>query len=232
MNSDRESFLNELTAHIFWAVGEIYPDDKKIIVKKCKDDSVKSSVSSIKSLFSDGVLASVGEDLTFSDFSAILAENTTKKYGFAVELNSHILNHYVLTVYPVKKFNKLYFTITETENFDKSITFISKKNMVSYNLSDILYISYGNHCVEIHTASKIDSLFYISFSAAADLLLKHPNFLRSYKNCIVNMDKVAEIKNDTFVMCNGDNISIPKRRLRDILNTYKEYIILKKMQEL
>ena len=41
------------------------------------------------------------------------------------------------------------------------------------------------------------------------------------------MDKVKCIENYLFVMTNNEVISIPKRRLKEIKNIYKEYVILK-----
>ena len=41
------------------------------------------------------------------------------------------------------------------------------------------------------------------------------------------MDKVQKIENDAFVMNNGDIISIPKRRLKEIKNSYNKYMLLK-----
>ena len=38
------------------------------------------------------------------------------------------------------------------------------------------------------------------------------------------MDKVVRVENDSFIMTNNDVIAIPKRRLKEIKNIYKEYL--------
>ena len=115
----------------------------------------------------------------------------------------------------------------EAENTEDIITFHLKKSTVNFNINDIIYVGYGNHCVEIHKTEECINMFSISFADAADVFLKHKNFIRSYKNCLVNMDKVKYVDNDLFVMDNGEVISIPKRRLKEIKKIYSEYVILK-----
>ena len=114
-------------------------------------------------------------------------------------------------------------TVTDYEHSDNTITLMFKKNAVNIRLSDILYVDYGNHSVEIHSTGGCSSFFSVSFSDVADRLLKHDNFLRSYKNCLVNMDRIAQVAYDAFIMDNGVSISIPKRRLKEIKKYYDDY---------
>ena len=68
----------------------------------------------------------------------------------------------------------------------------------------------------------------VTFADAAESVLKNRCFLRSYKNCVVNMDRIKGVDGDSFIMDNGDVISIPKRRLRDIKSEYDTYLALRR----
>ena len=225
------NFYRELTQQLFYSVAEIFPAEEKVLVHYVKDNPdfcLKSlSKAELELEFGEKILKNDEKSIDFDFFSDILKQNIPKNIGLSVQTRPDILEYFILSLYPADDKKKLYATLNKAKCSSESITFVSKKSPVSYRLSDILYISYGNHCVEIHTENNTQKLFYIGFSDAADILLTHNNFLRSYKNCVLNMDKVQKIEDDAFVMNNSDIISIPKRRLKEIKNSYNKYMLLK-----
>ncbi|MBQ2896819.1 MAG: LytTR family transcriptional regulator [Clostridia bacterium] len=225
-----ENFYDRLVKSLFLLAGEIFLNEGNTSIHfyDARSDLKPEvlSLEGLKELLSDKITTDLNgiSKLTYSDFAAI---NSAKTFLFCAQTRPKIVRRYTAVIYPSGEKNRLYFTVRETDNTENIITFQLKKSSVNFNINDILYIGYGNHCVQIHKADECISMFSISFPDAADVFLKHKNFVRSYKNCLVNMDKVKCIENDLFVMTNNEVISIPKRRLKEIKNIYKEYVILK-----
>lgn len=225
-----ENFYDRLVKSIFLLAGEIVLTENDAIVSfyDARSDLKPEvlSLDGLKQLLTDKIITDLDGilKLSYSDFASI---TSAKTFAFSAQTRPRIVRRYTAVIYPSEEKNRLYFTVRETENTENIITFQLKKNSVNFNIDDIIYIGYGNHCVQMHKADECISMFSISFSDAADVFLKHKNFVRSYKNCLVNMDKVKCIENDLFVMTNNEVISIPKRRLKEIKNIYKEYVILK-----
>lgn len=233
MNSS-DMFFAQFSKSIFDVVGEVMLDDETVCLRYAKgnDDIVGKalsfeeahSFSNNKTTIDTGNLKNIKMDT----LKKIYNENTARKsYSFTASVKRNVVKRYVLTFYAVKGENKLYFTVNEAENAKRQISFMSRKNTVNFDVDNIIYIGYGNHCVKIFTTDKCCNMFNISFNDAADMVLQYRNFTRSYKNCIINMDKVVRVENDSFIMTNNDVIAIPKRRLKEIKNIYNEYLNLK-----
>lgn len=229
-----DMFFTEFSKHIFCAIAEIFLDSERVILhysKECEDISGDTlTISEALELLNGRIVIDTGNvgRINIAELKKIYSESASKKsYFFSANVKPNIVKRFVLTLYPVHGKNKLYASVCESESAENTITFISRKNLLNFDLSDIIYIGYGNHCVRVFTSNGCTNMFNISFSDAADMLLRHCNFTRSYKNCIINMDKVIRIENDSFIMSNNDIISIPKRRLNEIKNIYQEYIITK-----
>lgn len=228
--NDYENFYTQLVKSVFLLTGEIIIDENDAVFKfyNARSDLNPGTLSfeGLKKLFADRIVTDLNGivKLSKNDF---LSLNSAKSYNFCAETRPKIVKRYTAIIYPSGEKGRLFFTMREAENTEDIITFHLKKSTVNFNISDILYVGYGNHCVEIHKTEECINMFSISFADAADVFLKHKNFIRSYKNCLVNMDKVKYIDNDLFVMDNGEVISIPKRRLKEIKKNYEEYVILK-----
>ena len=225
-----ENFYAQLVKSVFALAGEILlkENDINVTFYEARSDLEPGTLTfdGLKQLFSEKIVTDLNGLLTlgYADFSKI---SSARSFNFCAETRPRIVKRYTAYIYPSGENGKLYFTVRESENTENIISFQLKKSSVNFNINDILYIGYGNHCVEIHKTEECINMFSISFADAADVFLRHKNFVRSYKNCLVNMDKVKCIENDLFVMTNGENVPIPKRRLKEIKKTYEEYVILK-----
>lgn len=160
-------------------------------------------------------------------FDAVPSKDCVKKCCFKVLEKKGILTTFTFKARFDFTKKKYYLTVEKSAAANETVTFMFKKNAVNVKLSDIIYVDYGNHSVEVHTAGGKMSFFSVRFEDAAKILLENQNFLRSYKNCIVNMDRIISYEKDAFLMENDVHISIPKRRKKDILKAYNDYLLMK-----
>lgn len=227
------SCFYEMLSSIYKATGVLYPLEKNIRILFF--DNVIGTFSEkteLKTFFELFGSVTADEMRKLKDFvSDFLNEkhvgNSVKKMCFTVQEKPKIFAQYVVELISNSQYDSFFVAVSKAESLSDTITLMLKKNAVTIKLSDIIYVDYGNHSVEVHCTSGNESFFSVSFSDVAEKLLKNQNFLRSYKNCIVNMDRVECARDDSFIMDNGVRISIPKRRLRQILKEYNDYRIIK-----
>lgn len=111
----------------------------------------------------------------------------------------------------------------------KSSRFIEVKEsreMVKILIRDILYADYDNHYIQIHTKDNTIKT-YLSFQDFAPVLLKYPQFLNCYRNCIINMDSVASLYDNDFLLKNGERIPITREKRSEIRQFYADYAFQK-----
>ncbi len=230
-----QSFYERLVRRIFCVTAVIDLCPREVTFEYVSTDSslcqktvslaeARKLLSEYVSFDTNGVL-----NMTYEDLLSVYKDTYRKKsFLLSCEVKRNVLKKYIMSLYPAEGEKKIYVTVSESESSEKVLTFKSKKTEVSFDMQKIVYVGYGNHCVEFYFSdSGCSRLFNVLFCDIADVLLQHKNFVRSYKNCIVNMDKVGHISNDCFIMSDGSNIPIPKRRCKDIMHTYGEYMILK-----
>lgn len=230
-----EDFYEKLAQRIFCAVAVIDLKKKNVTYKYVRGDESlcgkTTDLAELKGFLSRRASFDTNSvsGMTYDDLRAVYAGTYRKKsFLLSCEVKRNVLKKYVVSFYPVSGDKKLYVTAAEAESSESVLNFVSKKTEISIDMNKILYVGYGNHCVEFYCSDGCcNKLFNVAFGDVADVLLHHKNFVRSYKNCIVNMDKVKSVLKDCFIMSDGSNIPIPKRRCRDILHTYGEYTVLK-----
>ena len=235
MDEYRESVqtYKDMLEHIFMLTAEISVTDKTLRILSFAQDSSKegqlyfvSDADKYLDFFSEDEKRNFVDILNCESIKSIFADAEPKKICFSALSKKNICGKFVVSLYPQKLSGKIYMTVTDYDRSEHMITLMFKKNAVNIKVSDIYYVDYGNHSVDIHSIHGINNFFSVTFADVADILLKYHNFIRSYKNCIVNMDKISSVDGDSFIMENGDRISIPKRRLKEILQHYRDYKIL------
>lgn len=90
-------------------------------------------------------------------------------------------------------------------------------------LSDIVYTDYHNHYIQIHTKDCVIRS-YMSFADFSEMLKPYPQFLCCYRNCMVNMDKVASMEENSFIMNNKERIPISKKIKGEVRQSYADYV--------
>ncbi len=150
-----------------------------------------------------------------------------QSYCFSVNASNGIIKHFCLKLVPSGR-ETLFAVLEKRSSSGEVLTLMQNKTAVNIRISDIYYADYENHSVIIHTKSDRKRFFSVTFPAVAEILTDFGGFLRSYKNCMVNLDKVKCISEDCFIMANNDTIAIPKRRAREIKGAYAEYLSVQK----
>lgn len=107
--------------------------------------------------------------------------------------------------------------------FQHYIELKEERHQTRVLLSDILYTDYSNHYIQIHTPERVIRT-YQSFDDFSPRLAPYPQFLWCYRNCIVNMEQVAQTEDRNFLLKNGERIPISRNRKNEILQAYADYL--------
>lgn len=94
--------------------------------------------------------------------------------------------------------------------------------MVKILLDDIYYTDYYNHYIQIHTVQRMYRT-YMHFDEFSAILLRHPQFLCCYRNCIVNMDQVAVMDKKEVELCTGERLPIMRSQKVQIHQQFADY---------
>ena len=94
--------------------------------------------------------------------------------------------------------------------------------MVKILLDDIYYTDYYNHYIQIHTTQRMYRT-YMRFEEFSAILLRYPQFLCCYRNCIINMDKVANLDKSEVELSNGERLPIMRSQKAQIHQQYADY---------
>ncbi|MEG2274715.1 MAG: LytTR family transcriptional regulator DNA-binding domain-containing protein, partial [Clostridia bacterium] len=116
------------------------------------------------------------------------------------------------------------------EQIKKSDCYIDlkkKNDVVRILLSNIEYVDYDNHYIQIHTKHEMITSYLVKFCEIQDTLLRYKNFIWAYRNVIVNMDKVAKIEKKNFILLSGEAVPINSEKFADIKEKYHDYIFEK-----
>ena len=135
---------------------------------------------------------------------------------------------YILKPIDEERLKKTLDRILKNVNLSKKfITVNSNKINTKINITNILYIEVIGNVSCIHLSSNNIVKAYITLSEIEKMLKNNPLFLRTHKSYIVNMDYIAEMNGTSFIMKNGDVVSIRKNNCKEIKQTYKRFCISK-----
>lgn len=98
--------------------------------------------------------------------------------------------------------------------------------MVKIPIDDILYTDYSNHYIQIHLMDKVVRT-YMRFEDFSGMLLTYRQFICCYRNCIVNMDRVASLDKTEFTLITGEHLPITRNIRPQIHQQYADYQFLK-----
>ncbi len=90
-------------------------------------------------------------------------------------------------------------------------------------ITDIMYVDYHNHYIQVHTPLKVIRS-HMSFSDFSPMLSPYRQFLWCYRNCMVNMDYIDTWKGNDFILKNGELLPIFKSQKKEIIQAYANYI--------
>lgn len=151
----------------------------------------------------------------------------TSSIDFAVEGYRVRASGYLVKPYEYDKLKEILklcdITLLKRARF---IEIKESRRMIKVLLSDIVYIDYYNHYVQIHNKDCMHKS-YIPFNDIAQRLEDCPQFLRCYRNCMLNMDEVLSIENKSFLMSNGEQLPIARAQHNELCQKYADYAFAK-----
>lgn len=88
---------------------------------------------------------------------------------------------------------------------------------------DILYLESRDHAVLLHT---VDGACYRGFAKLGDVQdqLDDGRFLRCHRSCLVNMDYIADVRDD-FVLRDGTRVPVRVKEKRKMHEAYHRYFV-------
>ena len=105
--------------------------------------------------------------------------------------------------------------------------FITLPNDRKLYLRDIIYGEYINHKIFIHTKSRNDISFRMSFGNFLELISPFSFLISCCKGIIVNLYEVINKENNCFILSDNSTIPISRRKIKEINNVYADFIFEK-----
>ena len=105
--------------------------------------------------------------------------------------------------------------------------FITLPNDRKLYLRDIIYGEYINHKIFIHTKSRNDISFRMSFGNFLELISPFSFLISCCKGIIVNLYEVINKENNYFILSDNSTIPISRRKIKEINNVYADFIFEK-----
>ena len=110
-------------------------------------------------------------------------------------------------------------------NVDSRLSlFITLPNNRKLYLRDIIYGEYINHKIFIHTKSRNDISFRMSFGNFLELISPFSFLISCCKGIIVNLYEVINKENNCFILSDNSTIPISRRKIKEINNVYADFI--------
>lgn len=131
---------------------------------------------------------------------------------------------YLLKPYSYEEFEEVMRLLAQSvKKVARYIEVKTGREQVKILLRNILYTDYANHYVYIHT--KTDVLrTYMRFTEFSDLLAGQVQFLRCYRNCLVNLDEVARMDEQDFILTNGERVPVARAQYGELKRLYMEHV--------
>lgn len=112
------------------------------------------------------------------------------------------------------------------EVYHRFIHYIELKEGRQYTkilITDIMYVDYHNHYIQVHTTSNVVRS-YMPFDKFAPMLQPYCQFLWCYRNCMVNMDYIDSMEEKDFLLTDGKRIPISRALRQEVAQAYADYL--------
>lgn len=152
---------------------------------------------------------------------------TTNSREFAVRGFELRVSDYLVKPFSYEKFkDTMQYCEKSLHNHARYIEVKESRTMIKIRLDDIVFTDYFNHYIQIHTNARVIRS-YMKFEVFSPCLLCYPQFLCCYRNCIVNMDRVASLEKNDFIMDTEERVPITRRNRQEIHQLYADYQFFK-----
>ena len=139
--------------------------------------------------------------------------------------------HYLRKPITAEGIKKMFSRLNLEEIERNRITVLPDRHTVK--LRNILYTDYANHAVTVYIKNDNPHRFRVSHTEVESHLIPHGYFYAPCKGIILNLYEVTTFdeKEGTFVLSNGQVISVVRRKLKDAKDTYTKFLFNKMSKE-
>lgn len=201
-----------------------------------KTIQVFDSGNSFMKCWEKGAFDLIFIDIVLGDTNGMeIAEQVREQDSDCLIIFSSVSSEYGVQSYRVRAFDYLLKPYTyeqfkasldlcrrEFQKHGKYIEVKESRTYIKILLDDIIFTDYFNHYIQIHTRQRVVKS-YLRFEAFAPMLLAYPQFLCCYRNCIVNMDKIAYMEKYDFIMETKEHVPITRAERQAIHQQYADY---------
>ncbi|MEG0988390.1 MAG: LytTR family DNA-binding domain-containing protein [Clostridium sp.] len=228
------------------AVCDDRPEDRETIGKHLMDYAVKNKIENELSFYESGeelllALKKTSFQIIFMDIymhelNGIDVAREIRRYDKSVQIifitNSpdHAISSYeVHALYYIMKpvsYSKIEKVLSlcqfETVQAGRQIEVPVEKVLTPVKLSEIIYADVFNKRLTLHTTYGVmDTRMSLE---NFETLLGGVPFLRCHRSFVVNMDFIADIEEDAFLLTNGECVPISRPSKTSAVKTYNEYV--------
>lgn len=104
-----------------------------------------------------------------------------------------------------------------------NVEFFNGKQKIVLALNTIQYICSQDKYTEVTFSNNKKELYRVTFKTLSELVLKSPLFLLCNRGICINMDYIASIKNNEFVMKDNSHQAIRRSNHREILEIFHNH---------
>lgn len=156
---------------------------------------------------------------------------TTTSREHAVESYEVNAAHYLLKPFDYERFAAVFAKCMKRLRQQRSVlTVISKRKEQSVPLRDIVLLRTAARTNELVTAAGVLTT-YQKYSDLAGALLENNNFIECIRGCVINLDCVAAVDEDIFILKNGMRLPIRRRNRAQIKAAYARHLFSKLWKE-
>lgn len=153
----------------------------------------------------------------------------TSSNDFASESYEVNAGYYILKPFSEENIINMLSHINLNTDNTSSITLPDGQEIL---LKNIIFTEYSNHIVTIHNKTGGNAKTRISHGSLEEILCSYPYFYCCSKGIIVNFYEVTSHDKDIFIMSNGSQIPISRRKSKDVQNAYIKFCFEKMRKEI
>lgn len=109
------------------------------------------------------------------------------------------------------------------KNSSDGIIIRDSKNVIYIPTNSLLYVEVLDHYLMYHVSNSSPIRIHQTMSEIEEKLVSKPNFIKTHRSFIVNMDHISKIESSCITMASGDKVNISKDKYKSILESYINY---------
>lgn len=205
------------TNHLFAQVKQ-FPGGRSYLDSGCRFDLIFLDIY-MEGL--DGM--STAELIRREDKQCLIVFSTSSREHGVDSYQVHAFD-YLLKPYGYERFVQVMTRCDEVLQLrDRYIELKVGRSLQKVLLRDIIYTDYFNHYIQLHLKQGMIRS-YMQFRDFSALLLRYDRFLCCYRNCLVNMDEVAIVDEQDFIMTDGERVPIARANRAALKQQYADYV--------